>query len=82
MAPVGFELLPPAFTLTDLQYLYESILETALDKRNFRKKILSTNLLTDLNQYQEGVAHRPARLYQFNRSQYDVAILEGFEFGL
>ncbi|MEO0875273.1 MAG: NUDIX domain-containing protein, partial [Bacteroidota bacterium] len=46
--PIGFELLPPKFTLTELQHLYEAILETDLDKRNFRKKILSMNLLIEL----------------------------------
>src|SRR5881296_3787984 len=38
--PIGFELLPPKFTLSQLQHLYEAILETPLDKRNFRKKII------------------------------------------
>ncbi|MCX5747915.1 MAG: NUDIX domain-containing protein, partial [Proteobacteria bacterium] len=44
-APVGFELLPPRFSLTQLQRLYEIILGTELDKRNFRKKILATELV-------------------------------------
>ncbi|MEM9260688.1 MAG: NUDIX domain-containing protein, partial [Bacteroidota bacterium] len=68
--PVGFELLPPSFTLTDLQHLYEAIWETKLEKRNFRKKILSTGLLRDLNQLQEGVAHRPAKLFAFDEERY------------
>lgn len=80
--PVGFELLPPQFTLTALQHLYEAILETDLDKRNFRKKILSMNLLIDLEQTQEGVAHRPARLYQFDRDKYDQFRAEGLNFEL
>ncbi|MCB0638018.1 MAG: NUDIX hydrolase [Lewinella sp.] len=78
--PVGFELLPPKFTLTELQHLYEAILQTELDKRNFRKKILSMNLLIDLDQTQEGVAHRPARLYQFDREKYQEFLNEGFSF--
>lgn len=78
--PVGFELLPPKFTLTELQHLYEAILETELDKRNFRKKILSMDLLIDLNEVQEGVAHRPARLYQFDRNKYNKFLAEGFTF--
>lgn len=78
--PVGFELLPPRFTLTQLQHLYEAILETDLDKRNFRKKILSMNLLVDLEQTQEGVAHRPARLYQFDKQKYHEFLSEGFNF--
>ena len=80
--PVGFELLPPKFTLTELQYLYESILETPLDKRNFRKKILSMKLLIDLDETQEGVAHRPAKLYEFDRDRYRAFIEEGFSFEL
>lgn len=80
--PVGFELLPPKFTLTELQHLYEAILETELDKRNFRKKILSMNLLVDLNETQEGVAHRPARLYQFDRQKYEKFLSEGYIFDL
>lgn len=78
--PVGFELLPPKFTLTELQHLYEAILETALDKRNFRKKILSMNLLIDLDQSQEGVAHRPAKLYMFDEDRYQMFLSEGFNF--
>lgn len=81
-APVGFELLPPKFTLTELQQLYEAILATKLDKRNFRKKILSMGLLLDLNLVQENVAHRPAKLYQFDRDNYEQFVSEGFSFGL
>jgi len=80
--PVGFELLPPKFTLTELQHLYEAILETPLDKRNFRKKILSMNLLIDLKQLQKGVAHRPAKLYKFDRHRYEKFVAEGFNFEL
>lgn len=80
--PVGFELLPPKFTLTELQHLYEAILETTLDKRNFRKKILTMDLLVDLDETQEGVAHRPARLYKFDRSRYEQLLAEGLSFEL
>lgn len=80
--PVGFELLPPKFTLTELQNLYEAILETELDKRNFRKKILSMDLLVDLNELQEGVAHRPAKLYQFDENKYEIFLAEGYAFEL
>ncbi len=78
--PVGFELLPPKFTLTELQHLYEAILETQLDKRNFRKKILAMDLLIDLGEMQEGVAHRPARLFRFDPKRYDELLAEGFSF--
>lgn len=84
MAPIGFELLPPKFTLTELQQLYESILAPpkGIDKRNFRKKILSTNLLNDLNEVQEGVAHRPAKLYQFDREKYGQLVADGYSFDI
>jgi len=78
--PVGFELLPPKFTLTELQHLYEAVLRTKLDKRNFRKKILSMNLLFDLDLLQEGVAHRPAKLYRFDHERYHQFEAEGFSF--
>ncbi len=84
MAPIGFELLPPKFTLTELQQLYEAILAPpkGIDKRNFRKKILSTNLLNDLNEVQEGVAHRPAKLYQFDRDKYEQLVADGYSFDI
>lgn len=69
--PIGFELLPEKFTLTDIQSLYESILAGPIDKRNFRKKLLNMNLLTPLNEMQKGVAHRAARLYSFDKEVYE-----------
>ena len=80
--PVGFELLPPAFTLTELQHLYEAIWETDLEKRNFRKKILTMGLLHDLGRVQENVAHRPAKLYSFDEGRYRELEKEGFSFEL
>jgi len=78
--PIGFELLPKKFTLTELQNLYESILEKELDKRNFRKKILSMNVLKTHNELQKGVAHRPAKLYSFDAYKYEAAKESGFVF--
>jgi 8-oxo-dGTP diphosphatase len=78
--PVGFELLPPKFTLTELQHLYEAILRSGLDKRNFRKKILSMNLIVDLDESQEGVPHRPAKLYKFDIRRYQALEANGFNF--
>ncbi len=78
--PIGFELLPEEFTLTDLQSLYETVLNKTLDKRNFRKKILKMGILEDLQKYQENVAHRPARLFRFNREKYLAYKAEGFIF--
>lgn len=80
--PIGFELLPPEFTLTELQHLYEAIWETSLEKRNFRKKILSMSLIIELDSMQEGVSHRPARLYRFNEVRYRELEREGFRLRL
>lgn len=80
--PIGFELLPKKFTLTHLQHLYEAILETEFDKRNFRKKILKMDLLQNLQEAQNGVAHRPPRLYMFDRKRYDFLKAKGFNFEL
>jgi 8-oxo-dGTP diphosphatase len=80
MRPIGFELLKKKFTLSELQNLYESVLDKKLDKRNFRKKILSMGILTDKQEYQQGVAHRPAKLYQFDGEHYELAKKEGFNF--
>lgn len=78
--PLGFELLPPQFTLSQLQRLYETILETALDKRNFRKKILGMDFLVALDEVQKDVAHRAARLYRFDKRKYQQLQKRGFNF--
>jgi 8-oxo-dGTP diphosphatase len=78
--PIGFELLPPEFTLTQLQRLYETILEASLDKRNFRKKILGMDFLVPLDEVQKDVAHRAARLYRFDRKKYQRLQKRGFNF--
>lgn len=59
-------MLPDSFTLSELQSLYEAILQKKLDKRNFRKKILKLDLLKKTAKTQKNVAHRPAQLYTFN----------------
>ncbi|MBW4521839.1 MAG: NUDIX hydrolase [Scytolyngbya sp. HA4215-MV1] len=78
--PIGFELLPQKFTLSQLQKLYETILGQPLDKRNFRKKFFKTDLLIELDETQTGVAHRAARLYQFDEQKYLQLKQKGFNF--
>jgi 8-oxo-dGTP diphosphatase len=78
--PIGFELLPPKFTLSQLQRVYETILEKPFDKRNFRKKILDMGLLIELDELEQGVPHRAARLYQFDRRRYLELTKGGFNF--
>ncbi len=69
--PLGFELLPEKFTLSHLQQLYESILGTELDKRNFRRKILKKDFLIPLEERQTGVPHKPAQYFVFNKEKYE-----------
>lgn len=78
--PIGFELLPEKFTLTQLQDLYETILgvKTPLNKRNFRTRILKMGVLKEVGK-QQGVAHRPAKLYTFDREQYRKLAQEKYE---
>lgn len=80
--PIGFELLPSKFTLTSLQRLYESILDTELDTRNFRKKLLKMGLLIKLSEQQQGVPHRAAFLHKFDRGVYLQLKEGGFVFDL
>lgn len=68
--PLGFSLLPQKFSLRELQNLYESILEVKLDRRNFRKKFFSMDLLEDTNEFEYDVPHRPGKLYKFNYEKY------------
>ncbi|WP_417376630.1 NUDIX hydrolase [Gimesia maris] len=78
--PIGFELLPPKFTLRQIQHLYEVILDRPLDKRNFRKKILSMGILIELDEVETDVAHRAARLYKFDHRKYKRLTKQGFHF--
>lgn len=80
--PIGFELLPEKFTLSQLQHLYEAILQTELDKRNFRKKLLAMGLLTPLKETQRLGAHRPAQLFRFDPKKYAALKKRGFHFEL
>lgn len=80
--PIGFELLPEKFTIPDLQRLYESALQTKLDRRNFRKKILKTGLLIDTAEQTEGVPHKKARYYSFDKQKYEALSKKGFYFGI
>lgn len=80
--PVGFDLLPKRFTQTQLQILLESILGEELDKRNFRKKLQSLDLLIPTGKYETGVARRAAQLYRFDAAHYRRLLKDGFQFRL
>jgi hypothetical protein len=80
--PVGFELLPMKFTIRQLQNLYEIILGRELDNRNFRKKILKAEYLVPTIDKEKEVAHKPARLFMFDKEIYDKVEMRlmGFQF--
>ena len=67
---IASQLLPNRFTLTELQRLYETILNQELDKRNFRKKIKTFEILKPLNETKMEGAHRPAQLFSFKEKDY------------
>jgi len=69
--PLGFNLLPRKFSLRDLQNLYEAILDTKMDRRNFRKKFFAMDFLIDINEMEQDVPHRPGKLYKFNYEKYE-----------
>ncbi|MBB4801057.1 hypothetical protein HNP37_001096 [Flavobacterium nitrogenifigens] len=79
-APIGFNLLPEKFTLLQLMHLYEEILGIELDKSNFRRKILHMKLLTALDEKQQDVSHRAAKLYKFDDEMYKKLTEKGFNF--
>lgn len=75
--PVGFELLPDKFTMPELQILYEAIYETKLDKRNFRRRILSMDVLTKTDEKQKEYSRKGAYLYKFNEERYNAKVNNG-----
>jgi len=68
---VGFQLLPPKFTLTQLQLVYEAILGRALDKRNFRRKMELLGILRPLKEWAREGRSRPARLFTFSAKRFE-----------
>ncbi|MCX6242259.1 MAG: NUDIX domain-containing protein [Bacteroidetes bacterium] len=69
--PIAYELLPPKFTLGQLQQLHEVILGSELDKRNFRKKVANMPYILPVNEKQVDVSHKPARFYSFHPRIYE-----------
>lgn len=78
--PIGFELLPEKFTIPQLQILYEAIHQRELDKRNFRKKILSMGLLKKLDEKLKTGSKKGAFYYMFDKEKYDDLVSRGFHF--
>jgi 8-oxo-dGTP diphosphatase len=75
--PIGQNLLPPKFTMPELQSLYEAILDKEIDRRNFSRRVMSYNILEKLDEHRRGMAHKSPRLYRFSKKAYDTALREG-----
>ncbi len=78
--PIGFELLNEKFIFAELLHLYETVLEIKIDKRNFRKKMLKTGLLIELDEKQKNVAHKAAKFFKFDKQKYEELSKKGFNF--
>ena len=79
--PVGYNLLGTKFTMPELQHLYETILGTSLDRRNFQKKMLALDVLEKLSERKTGGAHKSPFLYKFNKKKYERAVKKGLKIG-
>lgn len=80
LQPLGFELLPDKFTIPQLQSVYEAIFQKELDSRNFRKKVLSHNVIVKLDEKDKTTSKRGAYLYKFDRVRYKKLIEKGNDF--
>lgn len=76
--PIGYELLPEKFTLKELQALYESILGVHFDRRNFAKKMMHLDILTQLDETVWPTPKRQANLFKFNLAKYAELKQRGF----
>jgi 8-oxo-dGTP diphosphatase len=79
--PVGYNLLPEKFTMPELQRLYETILNTSLDRRNFQKKMLALDIFEKLAERKTGGAHKAPFLYRFDKKKYEKAMKQGLKIG-
>lgn len=80
--PVGFELLDKKFPFSDLEKLYQALLDRQLDRRNFKKKIMAYGFLEELSESVQRGAGRPARLFQFNKKKYFELKENGYNFDI
>lgn len=70
LSPIAFDILPEKFSFMQLQRLYETVLEVDMDKRNFRRRMNKQGYLIDVDEVQDDVSHRPAKLYSFDYDKY------------
>ena len=80
--PVGIDLLPEAFAIDDLQRVYETVLGRELNRRNFYRKVMSYGVLESAESTRIGGRGRPAKLWRFDRSAYELLVDEGQDFEL
>lgn len=78
--PIGFDLLSKEFLFSELENLYCTILDKEIDRRNFRKKILSFGIVEETEKFGNKIKGRPAKLYRFNKLKYNKLLKEGFLF--
>lgn len=78
--PIGFDLLNKEFPFSDLENLYTTILDHKIDRRNFRKKILSFEIVEETDKIHQKGSGRPAKLFKFNNKKYNQLLNEGFHF--
>lgn len=78
--PIGFDLLAPEFLFSDLENLYCTILNREIDRRNFRKKILSFGFVEETGRFGDKKSGRPAKLFRFNNLKYNELKTKGFHF--
>ena len=78
--PIGFDLLESEFLFSDLENLYCTILNKEIDRRNFRKKLMSFGILEETNSFSDKKNGRPAKLFRFNKTKYNQLHKEGFHF--
>ena len=76
--PIGFELLPEVFTMTELQNLYEAILEVKFDRRNFYNKMLKIGILSEAAPRPANATNRTPNKYRFNAEKYAELKQKGF----
>lgn len=78
--PIGFDLLNKEFPFSDLEQLYMTILDQKIDRRNFRKKLMSFGILEELDKSSQKGSGRPAKLFRFNQQKYKELETKGFHF--
>lgn len=80
--PIGFELLDKEFPFSDLEKLYHTLLDHEIDRRNFKKKIISLGILEELDETIQRKSGRPARLFKFNKKKYFELKEKGYNFDI